>query len=429
MRKVVPFIVIPIVIAVAVFLALRRHAETEAERGIYTGTVEAEESRVGSTVGGRIIDTLVREGETVHKGQKLVVFDSEELSASLKAAEDAEQQARDRLSDLEAGARPEEIARAEAAVAAAASEVEKLRRGSRPEEIAAARAAAQQAREHLALAKAGPRKEEIDQARAAYDAAAADSKLADQSLGRIESLYKEGAVAAQTLDEAKARSETAAANEDRAKRKLDELLAGTRKEDIRAAEQAVKQAEANLRLVQKGPRVEDIRAAEANLAQAEATLAELRAGTRPYQIEQARAAVKQAHSNVEQIKARTRERAVYAPRNGQLQALNIQPGDIVTPGQSVATIIDPNDLYVKIYIPEGELGGLTVGTKLQAVTDSGIHTTGVVEQIPARAEFTPRNVQTKDERELQVYAVKMRLANPNNRLRAGMSVDVSLPVK
>jgi len=420
-------IVIPLVIvALVVFLAVRQYRRSAAEEGTHTGTIEAEESRVGSTVGGRVSTTLVREGEMVEKGQRLVEFESDELDASLRAALAAQRQAQERLNDLEAGPRPQEIERAAAAAAQAKSQLDKLRRGSRPEEIAAAKAAMEQAKQQLALLEHGPRKEAIDRAQAAYEAAKADHELAGQSRDRIEKLFTEGAVSAQARDEARARANVAAANEEAAERQLDELKAGARPEEIAAAREAYNQAQAQYQLVKKGPRREDIAAAADVYRQAQAALAELEAGTRPYQIAQARAALRQAKASVDQIKARRRERAVFAPISGQLQVLSVQPGDMVSPGQSVATIIDPRDLFVKVYLSERELAGLRVGAKLPVVTESGIRATGVVEQIPVQAEFTPRNVQTKDERALQVYAVKIRLRNPDLKLRAGMSADVSI---
>ena len=426
MRKPALVAVPLIIIGLIAFLSARQLSKSEAERNVYAGTIEAEESLVGSTVGGRVKETLAREGDSVRNGQPLVLFESDELDASLKAAMAARQQAADRLSDLQAGARAEEIDRAKAGVLQARSQYDKLRTGSRPEEIAAAKAAMEQARERLALLENGPRQEDIDRARAEYEAAKADRQLADQSLDRVERLNKEGAVSAQYADEARARAKTAAEREQAAKSGLDQLEAGFRQEDIAAARQSFNQARANYDLVRNGPRREDIAAAEQTVRQAEAALAELLAGARPYQIEQARSALRQAEAQVQQIKAKLRERAVFAPRSGQLQVLNVKVGDIVAPGQSVATVIDPRNLYVRVYVPEGEIGGLSVGDKLPVVTDSGIRATGIVEQIPAQAEFTPRNVQTKEERALQVYAVKIRLPNPDLRLRAGMSAEVRL---
>jgi len=426
MLRVVRVIVPILLVGLVVFLGARRHSLSKAEQGVYTGTIEARQSRIGSTVGGRVSETLAREGDTVRKGRLLVLFESDELNAGLEAALAAERQASDRVSDLEAGARPSEIARAEAAVAQARSQLLKLQNGTRPEEIASARAGAEQARERLALVKRGARQEDIERAQALLDAAKADRVLADQSRARIERLFKEGAVSAQTADEAKARAEVAGASETAAKRQLDELKAGNRPEEIRAAEQAYSQARAGFELVKRGPRREDIEAARHALEQAEASLSELRAGARPYQIAQAKSAFEQARASVAQVRAKVKERAVFAPKSGQLQVLNVQPGDIVAAGQTVGSILDPNDLYLKVYVPANQLAGLTVGTKLAVTADSGVRVTGVVEQIPVEAEFTPRNVQTKEERGLQFYAIKIRLPNPDLKLRAGMSADVRL---
>lgn len=426
MRKIIPIIAILLVAGLIVFLSIRRFSAEKAETGIYSGTIEAEESRVGSTVGGRITSTPVKEGDMVRRGQLIVSIQDDQLVASLNVALAAEQQASDKLRDLQLGPRQQEIDQATAALHQSQSQLEKLRAGSRPEEISAAKAALGQAKEKSAQLRNGPRKEEIAQARANLEAAVADRKYADTNLARTDRLAKEGAVAAQALDQAQDAASVAQAREDAARQALEQLLAGSRAEDIRAAEQAVKQAEANYILIRKGPRVEDVRTAEAAVRQSQAALANLQAGTREYQIAQAASALKQAQAQVDQIEANVRERSVYAPISGQLLVLNVRPGDIVSPGQSVATIADPRRLFIRIYVSAEALGNLTTGTKLQVVTDTGIRVTGNIEQIPAEAEFTPRNVQTPEERSLQHYAVKIRVPNPDLRLRAGMAATVRL---
>jgi len=426
MRRIVPILVALVLIGLVVFLSVRRFSAEKAETGVYSGTIEAEESRVGSTVGGRIVRTPVKEGDMVGKGRLIVRLQDDQLVAGLDIAIAAQKQAAARLRDLEMGPRPQEIDQARAAVHQSESQLEKLRRGSRPEEIAAAKAMLGQARERLTLLKNGPRREDIAQAKANLEAAVADRRYADTNLVRIENLANEGAVAVQALDQARDAASVAKAREDAAREALNELLAGSRAEDIRAAEQAVKQAEANYDLVRKGPRVEDIRTAEAAVRQSRAILANLEAGTREYQIAQAAAALKQAQAQVDQIEANVRERSVYAPLSGQLLALNVRPGDIVSPGQSVATIVDSRRLFIRIYVSATELGNLTTGATLRVLTDSGLRVTGTVEQIPVEAEFTPRNVQTPEERSLQQYSVKIRIPNPNLRLRAGMSATVRL---
>lgn len=426
MRRVVPIIVVLVLAGLVTLLSIRRFSAQKSETGVYSGTIEAEESRVGSTVGGRIVSTPVKEGDLVRKGQLIVRLQDDQLVASLDVAMAAENQAAARLRDLQLGPRQQELDQASAAVHQSQSQLDKLRRGSRPEEIAAAKAALGQARERLTLLRNGPRKEQIAQAKANLEAAAADRKLAEANLARTEMLAKEGAIAAQALDQARDASSVAQAREDGARQALEELLAGSRQEDIRAAEQAAKQAEAIYILANKGPRIEDIRSAQAAVRQTQAALANLEAGTREYQIAQAAAAVKQAHAQVEQVKANVRERLVFAPLQGQLLVLNVRPGDIVAPGQSVATIVDPRRLFIRIYVSAQELGNLTTGKRLQVGTDSGLSVTGIVEQIPVEAEFTPRNVQTPEERTLQQYAVKIRIPNPDLRLRAGMSATVRL---
>ncbi len=427
MRRIAPVVVVVLALSLIVGLSVRRYRASEADTGIYSGTIEAEESRVGSKVGGRVAELLVREGDDLNKGQLLLLFESDELTAKLNAAIASKRQAAAHLKDLEAGPRQPEIEQARAGAARAQDEFNKLSHGSRPEEIGAAKAAMEQSRERLRLLEAGPRKEDIDRARADYEAAQANRALADSTLQRIQALFKDGAVAAQTLDEAGNAAKTAAARERAAKKSLDVLLSGSRIEEIGAAKQVYNQAREAYALVKKGPRAEDLAAARHALDQARANLAYVEAGTRPHQIDQARSALQQTSAVVDQLRSQIRERAVFSPRSGRLQVLNVQAGDIVAAGQSIGTIIGPRDLYIRIYLSQRELGGLRVGDKLEVVTDSGLRATGAVSHIPVRAEFTPRNVQTREERALQVFAVKIRLSNPDLKLRAGMSADVRLP--
>lgn len=426
MRKLTPVIIILVLACLVGFLSNRRYTAQKAETGLYSGTIEAEESRVGSTVGGRIISTPVNEGDMIRRGQLLVRLQDDQLVAGLDAAIAAEQQASDRLRDLQLGPRQQEIDQATAVVHQSASQLAKLQIGSRPEEIAAAKAALGQAKERLALLRNGARKEDIAQAQSNLDAAVADRKYSESNLARMQKLVREGAIAARDLDQAQDAFTVANEREDAARQALGELASGSRIEDVRAAEHAVKQAQANYSLVKKGPRAEDIDAAEAALRQSKAALANLQAGTRQYQIAQAAAALKQAQAQVDQIQANVRERSVIAPISGQLLVLNVRPGDIVSPGQSVATVVDPKSLFIRIYISAQDLGNLTTGKPIAVTTDSGQRVTGRIEQIPSEAEFTPRNVQTPEERALQQYAVKIRIPNPNFKLRAGMSATVRL---
>lgn len=430
MRKPVIAVVVLAVVGAVFSLSAKRHSAMKQQEGVYSGTIEAEESRIGSTAGGRIIKTLVSEGDFVSDGQVVVYLQPDQLSANLNMALAAQRAAEDRLHDLQAGPRQQEVGQARAMVRQAQAILDKLRHGSRPEEIAAAEAALNQAKERYALVKAGPRKEEIDRARASLEDAQASYKLAQGDLARIQKLENDGAVSKQALDQSQTVASNGQARVEAAQQVLNELLAGSRPEEIRAARQAVKQAEAGYALVKKGPREEDIEAAEAAVEQAKQALANLQAGSRENQIAQAESAVKQAKSQVELARANAREQVVYSPASGQILSINVRPGDIVAAGQPVAVLADPKRLFIRIYVSAQALGNMTVGTKLNVVTDSGTSVNGTVEQIPVEAEFTPRNVQTPEERALQEYAVKIRIPNPDLKLRAGMSAQIKLgPVK
>jgi HlyD family secretion protein len=148
----------------------------------------------------------------------------------------------------------------------------------------------------------------------------------------------------------------------------------------------------------------------------------LAAGTRPEQIAQARA-------RLAEIDTQLREMKVAAPSECVLEVLNVKVGDVLAPNQPVATLLLPQHIWVRVYVPEPWLGRIKVGAAVRVRVDAfpGRDFAGVVEQIGRQAEFTPRNVQTVAERIKQVFGIKVRLDNESNDLRAGMSADVAFP--
>jgi multidrug resistance efflux pump len=147
----------------------------------------------------------------------------------------------------------------------------------------------------------------------------------------------------------------------------------------------------------------------------------LLAGTRPERIAQAKA-------RLAEIDAQLREMRIVAPTNCVLEVLTVKVGDVLPPNREVATLLLTQQLWVRVYVPEPWLGLIKLGEKVRVNVDSfpDKDFEGVVEQINRLAEFTPRNVQTVDERIKQVFGVKVRL-NPNDPLRAGMSADLFFP--
>ena len=139
--------------------------------------------------------------------------------------------------------------------------------------------------------------------------------------------------------------------------------------------------------------------------------------------------VTQARAQLADIDAQLAEMQVKAPTESILEVLSVKVGDVLPANREVATLLLPKHLWVRVYVPEPWLGLIKVGDAVQVRVDSfpGQSFDGVVEQINRQAEFTPRNVQTVEDRIRQVFGVKVRLPNSDDRLRAGMAADVVFP--
>jgi HlyD family secretion protein len=146
-------------------------------------------------------------------------------------------------------------------------------------------------------------------------------------------------------------------------------------------------------------------------------------------LEAAQMRISQARAQLADIDAQLGEMQVIAPSDSVLEVLSVKVGDVIPPNHEVATLLLPQHLWVRVYVPEPWLGSIKVGDPARVRVDSFPHTDfpGVVEQINRQAEFTPRNVQTVEDRIRQVFGVKLRLPNNDDRLRAGMSANVYFP--
>jgi membrane fusion protein YbhG len=271
----------------------------------------------------------------------------------------------------------------------------KMVRGYRPEDIAQARAAAAQAKADYELKKSGYRQEDIVAAKAELARAAAQETQTHLDFERYDSLAKKDLVSKQQRDTAEANWKMALAQKESAAAKLKEMEQGYRPEEIASAAAQYHQAEATLEKYERGNRPEDIAAANAALAYQE---------------------------------ARFRERRVLAPAAASVEVLDVRPGDLIAPNAPVATLLESDQLYVRVYIPETQIGLVQLGEKAEIRVDSFPNEVfhGVVEQINQQAEFLPRNVQTLSDRVHQVFGVKVRVDDPTHRIRAGMAANVRL---
>ena len=139
--------------------------------------------------------------------------------------------------------------------------------------------------------------------------------------------------------------------------------------------------------------------------------------------------VTQATANLAQIETQLNEMKVVSPGDTVLEILSVKVGDVLAANREVATLIVPTYLWVRVYVPQPWLGFIKIGDEVRARVDS-FHDQefrGTIEQINRQAEFTPRNVQTVEDRVRQVFGVKVRLENREDKLRAGMSADITFP--
>jgi HlyD family secretion protein len=272
---------------------------------------------------------------------------------------------------------------------------EKAQHGYRHEEVEEARAAAAEAKAEYEQRVNGYRQEDIAAAQAEVDRAKADETRTHLDYERYESLAKKDLVSKQQRDTAEAAWRMADATVQNAQHKLDELRRGYRPEEIASAKARYAQAQASLEKMERGNRREDINAAKAALAYDE---------------------------------ARYRERQVVAPADAVVEVLDVRPGDLIAPNTPIATLLEQGQIYVRIYIPETQIGLVKVGQAAEIRVDSFPKKVfeGEVEQINQQAEFLPRNVQTRDERVHQVFGVKVRINDPSGQVLAGMAADVKL---
>jgi HlyD family secretion protein len=239
----------------------------------------------------------------------------------------------------------------------------------------AARAALAGAQAQLDLLKAGARIEDVERARAASHEARAAATAATADRKRIEDVFAQGSATQKQRDDARATADRTAA-----------ALAG---------------AEQNLARLEHGNRPEEIRAAEA-------------------QVELANVRLAQAEKAISDC-------TIAAPLAGTVTTRSREPGEWVTPGAPLVTLSRLDEVWLAIYIPENRLSRVKLGQPASVRIDGDPQRyAGVITFISPQAEFTPKNVQTPDERAKLVYRVKVTLKNPKGLFKPGLPADAFL---
>jgi HlyD family secretion protein len=226
------------------------------------------------------------------------------------------------------------------------------------------------------------------------------------------------------------------------------LLSGARAEDIRSAEETLTQAEASLAQAQTDfARLERLLSAssvtkkqrddaETRLtvarAQTEAArenLSKMRRLARPEEIRAARARLDQARALTDLIAKQIADCTVTAPVAGTITRVPLEAGETAASGSVLATIARLEQVHVRVYLSEREVPAVRLGSQAAVVVDAypGRAFPGTVTWISPTAEFTPKNVQTKEDRVKLVFAVKVELDNPDGLLKPGVYADVEIP--
>jgi len=375
-----------------------------------SGTIEGEEVSVTAEVGGRIEALLADEGDEIEAGAALVRLDEALLKAQVGQVQAALETAKAQLAQVQAGTRPEEIAAAQAALA----------------EAQAAQEGAYRAWQNALEARDDPQQLEaqISQARTEVELAKVELDQAHTALAEAEvlrdhyQLFQAGddnktryLASLKQVEAAQANVQAAEAVLKGTQVQLEHLLAMKEKPlvlnaqvnaawaEYQAAQAAVEVTQAKLEGLEAGPTAEEVAVAQAEVARAEAAL-----GVLEVQLEKL---------------------TLRSPTEGLMTGRMVQVGEMAVPGTSLMTVADLDEVTLTVYIPEDEIGRVRVGQAVEVSVDSfpGKIFEGQVSYIASEAEFTPKNVQTKKERVNMVFAVKVKVPNPEHELKPGMPAD------
>jgi len=389
-KRFIVVLVIVVALGAAALYAYRNLRRPASNLVAISGNIEMTEVSISFKTAGKLMERTVDEGDPVKQGQVIARLDRDQLLRQ-----------RDR-EQAGLSAATAQLAQAETAVnwqrATLSADIEQRR----------ADLAAQEAR--LAELRNGSRPQEKLDARAVVDAAAAEVERARRDWDRAQTLFKNDDISAAQYDQYRRTFETASANLKSARERESLVLAGPRQETIDNAAAQVDRARAALKL------------AEANSIELKRREQEIAA--RHADIERSRAAIALIDSQLADTIA-------YSPVDGLVLVKAADVGEVLAPGTSVVTVGDIDHPWLRGYIPETELGRVKIGSKVKVTTDSypGKTYSGRVGFISSEAEFTPKQIQTREERVKLVYRVKIDLENPKRELKSNMPADAEIVVE
>jgi len=385
-KRILIIIFFLLLIGVSVFVYLGQH-NAQLRELYYSGTIEAVHAELSFLVNGRTIDVPVDEGQSVKKGQLLVILDQSEYEVLYEQA----------IANMEKSIKNLEKA----------EKVLMLYKKTLPDDVARAEAGIKVLRSQLRELEAGYREQDVEQARLAVSNAKDIMEEAEKDKIRYEKLFQRGVVSEKQWDSMKLKYEISVKNHGKAKEALNILEEGVRKETIQTARARISEGEVALRQ------------AKNNLD---------RIGPAEKEVETARAQVKVAQSSVDLASIRLNYTKLLAPFQGVITSRNVEIGEVVLPGQEVMTLSDLSIVKLKIFVEETEIGKVKLGQEANIKIDTFPDRVykGNVSFVSTEGEFTPKIIQTHKERVKLVYLVKISIPNPAFELKSGMPADAWL---
>lgn len=388
MKKIIFRILILAILAGAGFyLWSGRFSHKNENRLSVSGNIELTQVDISFKVPGKLIERDVDEGSFVKKGMVIARIDRDQVE-------------RQRNKD-------------EASVAASQSQFQQMETSVRWErdtlesDIALRKAEVRAAQAHLDLLLAGSRPQEIQQARAAVADANAQHDQAKADWDRSQELFKNDDISKAQYDQYRMRLDSTSAILRQAQERLAVVEEGARKEDIEASRAEVERAKAALQTSEANRlelkrREEDVIAHRADVTKA-----------------QAQVAITQSQIN---------DTVVTSPIDGVVLVKSAEIGEVLAAGTTVVSIGDIDHPWLRAYISETDLGRVKLGQPVQLSTDSypGKTYPGHVSFISSEAEFTPKQIQTKEERVKLVYRIKIDVDNQRHELKSNMPVDAEI---
>ena len=387
MRKRLLILLLLAAVGAGAYYWWRSEHANQGDRILVSGNLELTQVDISFQIAGRLVERKFDEGDWVKKGDLIATLDPTQLR---------QQKMRDQAAVYSAQSNYQQL---ETSIA--------FQKATLESDVAARNAELNQATAKLETLLNGSRTQDIQQAEAAVADAKAQLDFARSDWERSQTLFKNEDISRQQFDQSRMKVDSAAA--------------------------VLRQAQEKYSLVKEGPRPEDIAGARAEVARALAAVKTAEANRlelkrKEEELTERQADIERSRAQVGISQSQLDYTQVYTPIGGVVLVKSAEPGEVLAAGTTVVTIGDVEHPWLRAYINETDLGRIKLGQKVKLSTDSfpGKTYWGTISYIASQAEFTPKQIQTKEERVKLVYRIKVDVDNSSRELKNNMPVDAEI---